>query len=204
MNLESMYQSRGVSPQVYAYGQKIEQELTERFAAIDETAEYNQLKVIGAMQKHRVSDIHFAGTSGYGYNDMGRDTLEEVYTETFHTESALVRPQITCGTHALAVALAANLRPGDELLAISGKPYDTLEEVIGIRPSNGSLAEYGVTYRQVDLLSDDSFDWQGIKEAIRACTKMVHIQRSKGYQTRKTLSVAEIQEAISFVKSIRP
>ncbi len=204
MNLESMYQSRGVSPQVYAYGQKIEQELTERFAAIDETAEYNQLKVIGAMQKHRVSDIHFAGTSGYGYNDMGRDTLEEVYAETFHTESALVRPQITCGTHALAVALAANLRPGDELLAISGKPYDTLEEVIGIRPSNGSLAEYGVTYRQVDLLSDDSFDWQGIKEAIRACTKMVHIQRSKGYQTRKTLSVAEIQEAISFVKSIRP
>lgn len=156
------------------------------------------------MQKHRVSDIHFAGTSGYGYNDMGRDTLEEVYAETFHTESALVRPQITCGTHALAVALAANLRPGDELLAISGKPYDTLEEVIGIRPSNGSLAEYGVTYRQVDLLSDDSFDWQGIKEAIRACTKMVHIQRSKGYQTRKTLSVAEIQEAISFVKSIRP
>lgn len=203
MNLEAMYQSRGISPQVYAYGQRIEQELKERFTAIDETAEYNQLKVIGAMQEHRVSDIHFAGTSGYGYNDLGRETLEKVYAETFHSESALVRPQITCGTHALAVALAANLRPQEELLAISGKPYDTLEEVIGIRPSNGSLAEYGVTYRQVDLLEDDSFDWQGIKEAIHPRTKMVHIQRSKGYQTRKTLSVDEIREAIAYVKSIR-
>lgn len=203
-DLETIYRERGISQKVYAYGQTIESELKERFLTIDQTAEYNQLKVIGAMQKHRVSDIHFAGTSGYGYNDLGRDTLEEVYAEAFHTESALVRPQITCGTHALAIALAANLRPGDELLAISGKPYDTLEEVIGIRPSNGSLAEYGITYRQVNLRSDDSFDWEGIKEALNERTKMVHIQRSKGYQTRKTLSVAEIGEAIAYVKSLRP
>lgn len=204
MNLEAMYGSMGISKEVYAYGQKIEAELKERFAAIDENAEYNQLKVVRAMQEHRVSDIHFASTSGYGYNDLGRDTLEKVYAEAFHAESCLVRPQITCGTHALSVALAANLRPGDELLAISGKPYDTLEEVIGIRPSNGSLAEYGVTYRQIDLLSDDSFDFEGIRNAIGKHTKMVHIQRSKGYQTRRTLSVADIGEAIAFVKAINP
>ncbi|MBR5510012.1 MAG: methionine gamma-lyase family protein, partial [Lachnospiraceae bacterium] len=189
MNLKEMYRVMGISEAVYTYGQKIEEELKERFAEIDETAEYNQLKVVHAMQKRRVSDIHFASTSGYGYNDLGRDTLEEVYAEAFHAEAALVRPQITCGTHALAVALAANLRPGDELLAISGKPYDTLEEVIGIRPSNGSLAEYGVTYRQVNLTAEDGFDFEGIKNAIHEHTKMVHIQRSKGYQTRRTLSV---------------
>ncbi len=204
MKLESLYQEMGIDPKVYAYGQRTEEALKERFAAIDKTAEYNQLKVIYAMQKHRVSDIHFAGTSGYGYNDLGRDTLELVYAETFHAESALVRPQIACGTHALCIALSANLRPGDELLAISGKPYDTLEEVIGIRPSCGSLAEYGVTYRQVDLLADDSFDWEGIQAAITPKTKMVHIQRSKGYQTRRTLSVSEIGAAIAYVKSIRP
>ena len=204
MNLETMYGSMGISKEVYAYGQKIEKELKERFAAIDENAEYNQLKVVYAMQKHRVSDIHFAGTSGYGYNDLGRDTLEEVYAEAFHAEAALVRPQIACGTHALSVALAANLRPGDELLAVSGKPYDTLEEVIGIRPSSGSLAEYGITYRQVDLRSDDSFDLEGIQNAMNERTKMVHIQRSKGYQTRRTLSVADIGEAIAHIKSINP
>lgn len=204
MNLETIYESMGISGEVHAYGQKIEEGLRERFRAIDENAEYNQLKVLHAMQKCRVSDIHFAGTSGYGYNDLGRDTLEQVYAETFHAESALVRPQITCGTHALAVALAANLRPGDELLAISGKPYDTLEEVIGIRPSNGSLAEYGITYRQVDLLPDDSFDLEGIRGALNERTKMVHIQRSKGYQTRRTLSVTDIGKAIAYVKSIHP
>lgn len=161
MNLNEMYQKMGIDKDVYTYGQKIAEELKERFAAIDETAEYNQLKVLHAMQKNRVSDIHFAATSGYGYNDLGRDTLEDVYADTFHAEAGLVRPQITCGTHALAVALAANLRPGDELLAVSGKPYDTLEEVIGIRPSNGSLAEYGITYQQVDLKADSSFDLDG-------------------------------------------
>ncbi len=204
MKLEKIYESMGISKEVYAYGQKIEAELKDRFEQIDETAEYNQLKVVQAMQKCRVSDIHFAGTSGYGYNDLGRDTLEEVYAEAFHTEAALVRPQITCGTHALAVALAGNLRPGDELLAISGKPYDTLEEVIGIRPSSGSLLEYGITYRQVDLLPDDRFDFEKIRLAMNERTRMVHIQRSKGYQTRRTLSVAEIGKAIAYVKSVNP
>ena len=204
MNLERMYECMGICREVHAYGQKIEKELSARFEAIDEAAEYNQLKVLHAMQKCRVSDVHFAGTSGYGYNDLGRDTLEAVYAEVFHTESALVRPQITCGTHALAVALAANLRPGDELLAISGKPYDTLEEVIGIRPSNGSLMEYGITYRQVDLKPDDSFDLEGIRASMNEHTKLVHIQRSKGYQTRRTLSVEGIGKAVAFVKSINP
>ena len=156
------------------------------------------------MQKCRVSAECFNMSSGYGYNDPGRDTLEEVYAAAFHTEAALVRPQITCGTHALALALMANLRPGDELLSISGKPYDTLEEVIGIRPSKGSLAEYGITYRQVDLLANGDFDLEGIRNAITPQTRLVEIQRSKGYQTRPTLSVAKIGEAISFVKSIRP
>lgn len=204
MNLERMYECMGICREVHAYGQKIEKELSARFEAIDEAAEYNQLKVLHAMQKCRVSDVHFAGSSGYGYNDLGRDTLEAVYAEVFHTESALVRPQITCGTHALAVALAANLRSGDELLAISGKPYDTLEEVIGIRPSNGSLMEYGITYRQVDLKPDDSFDLEGIRASMNEHTKLVHIQRSKGYQTRRTLSVEGIGKAVAFVKSINP
>ena len=156
------------------------------------------------MQECKVSDIHFAATTGYGYNDLGRDTLEEVYAKVFHTEDALVRPQIVSGTHALALALSSQLRPGDELLSPVGKPYDTLEEVIGIRESVGSLAEYGITYRQVDLLEDGSFDWENIKKSINEKTKMVTIQRSKGYQTRPTLSVERIAELIKFVKDIKP
>lgn len=202
--IESMYRMLGISAEVYAFGKKIEQLLKERFEKIDETAEYNQMKVIQAMQKARVSEACFNYVSGYGYNDLGRDTLEEVYANTFHTESALVRPQITCGTHALALALGANLRPGDELLSPVGKPYDTLEEVIGIRKSKGSLAEYGITYRQVDLKEDGSFDYENIKKAINEKTKLVTIQRSKGYQTRPTLSVQRIGELISFVKGIKP
>ena len=201
--LRTMYASLGISEAVQSFGEEILKTLKERFEAIDEVTEYNQMKVIRAMQEHRVSDIHFAATSGYGYNDMGRDTLEEVYASVFHAEAALVRPQITCGTHALAIALHGNLRPGDEMISISGKPYDTLEEVIGIRPSMGSLAEYGVTYKQVDLLADGSFDFEGIRAAISDKTKLVEIQRSKGYQTRPTLSVSKIGEAIAFVKSIR-
>lgn len=202
--MKELYRTFGISEQVYAFGVKTEQKLKERFAAIDQIAEFNQLKVIRAMQKNKVSEGCFAATSGYGYNDLGRDTLEAVYADIFHTESALVRPQITCGTHALALALSANLRPGDELLSISGKPYDTLEEVIGIRPSKGSLAEYGVTYKQVDLLPDGSFHWTEIQNAICENTKLIAIQRSKGYQTRPTLSVAAIGEAIAFVKKINP
>ena len=204
MNLEKMYREQGISQKVLEFGLKIEEELKERFAAIDETAEYNQMKVIGAMQKARVSDIHFAATTGYGYNDLGRDVLEDVYAKTFHGEAALVRPQLISGTHALHVALSGNLRPGDELLSPVGKPYDTLEEVIGIRDSVGSLKEYGVTYRQVDLLSDGSFDYEGIRQAVNERTKLVTIQRSKGYATRPTLSVKRIGELISFVKSLKP
>ncbi len=201
--IESMYRVLGISAEVYAFGKKIEQMLKDRFERIDETAEYNQMKVIHAMQKAKVSEACFNYASGYGYNDLGRDTLEEVYANTFHTESALVRPQITCGTHALALALGANLRPGDELFSPVGKPYDTLEEVIGIRKSKGSLAEYGITYRQVDLKEDGSFDYENIKKAINEKTKLVTIQRSKGYQTRPTLSVQRIGELISFIKEIK-
>lgn len=204
MEIENMYQSMGISKEVYNFGKEILSGLKERFEAIDEVAEYNQMKVLNAMQECKVSDIHFAATTGYGYNDLGRDTLEEVYAKVFHTEDALVRPQLVSGTHALAVALSSQLRPGDELLSPVGKPYDTLEEVIGIRPSTGSLAEYGVKYRQVDLLEDGSFDWENIRKAINEKTKMVTIQRSKGYQTRPTLSVARIGELIKFVKEIKP
>ena len=204
LNIEDMYLEMGIRREVYDFGSQIEGTLKERFDAIDKVAEYNQLKVVHAMQKCKVNAGCFKYASGYGYDDPGRDTLEEVYAEIFHTESALVRPQITCGTHALALALAANLRPGDELLSPVGKPYDTLEEVIGIRPSKGSLAEYGITYAQVDLLPDGEFDYNGIKKAINEKTKLVTIQRSKGYATRPTLSVKRIGELIAFVKSIKP
>ena len=187
--LLEMYEALGISPGVYRYGETVLTELRERFAAIDQVAEYNQAKVLHAMQRNRVSAACFAATTGYGYDDVGRDNLERVYADVFHTEAALVRPQITCGTHALAVALSANLRPGDELLSPVGKPYDTLEEVIGIRPSPCSLKEYGVSYRQVDLLPGGAFDWEGIRKAVTPQTKLVTIQRSKGYATRPTFSV---------------
>ena len=204
MTRETIYRELGIDADVFAFGKKVEAELKDRFRTIDETAEYNQLKVISAMHACRVSEACLTGTTGYGYNDLGRDTLEQVFAKTFHTEAALVRPLIACGTHALAIALFGNLRPGDELLSVSGKPYDTLEEVIGIRPSRGSLAEYGVTYDEVNLLPDGSFDLPAIKSAITDRTKLVAIQRSKGYETRKTLSVEQIGEAVACVKSVRP
>ncbi|MCI9313429.1 MAG: hypothetical protein HFI57_00375 [Lachnospiraceae bacterium] len=203
-DLTEQYGKFGISEKVYAFGEEILGSLQERFHGIDAVAEYNQLKVIRAMQECGVSEACLLGTTGYGYNDLGRDTLEKVYASFFHTEDALVRPQITCGTHALALALMSNLRPGDELLSPVGKPYDTLEEVIGIRPSKGSLREYGISYRQVDLLPDGSFDYDGIRAAINDKTRLVTIQRSKGYQTRPTLSVAQIGQLIRFVKEIRP
>ena len=199
-----MYEQLGISEKVLKFARETEAALKERFEEIDGVAESNQLKVIKAMQEARVSDIHFAGTTGYGYNDLGRDTLEEVYARAFHGEDALVRPQLISGTHALTVALSGNLRPGDEILSPVGKPYDTLEEVIGIRDSVGSLKEFGITYSQVDLLPDGSFDFEGIRKAINERTKLVEIQRSKGYATRPTLSVARIGELISFIKSIKP
>ena len=202
--LKEQYQEMGISEEVFDYCEKICKSLEDRFKKIDEIAEINQLKVLKAMQKNKVSDIHFAASSGYGYNDLGRDTLEGVYADVFHTEAALVRPAILCGTHALTVALFGNLRPGDEVLSPVGKPYDTLDGVIGITPTAGSLAEYGVTYAQVDLLPDFSFDYEGIKAAIGDKTKLVTIQRSKGYAVRPTFSVEKIGELISFIKKIKP
>ncbi len=204
LSVQYMYRHLGISDKVYHFSKEILDQLQPRFEEIDRTAEYNQLKVLKAMQDNKVSEACLLGTTGYGYNDLGRETLEAVYASLFHTEDALVRPQITCGTHALALALMSNLRPGDELLSPVGKPYDTLEEVIGIRPSKGSLAEYGISYRQVDLLSDGSFDYENIRKAVNEKTKLVTIQRSKGYQTRPTLSVARIGELISFIKAIKP
>ena len=201
--LLEFYAELGVSPAVYQYGERVLEKLRPRFEKIDKVAEYNQNKVLSAMQKHRVSAACFAGTTGYGYDDVGRDTLEKVYADVFHTEAALVRPQITCGTHALTVALSANLLPGDELLSPVGAPYDTLQEVIGIRPSPCSLAEYGVSYRQVDLV-DGGFDWDGIRAAINEKTKLITIQRSKGYATRPTFSVEQIGQLIAFCKGIKP
>ena len=194
----------GICDEVYDYCDNIIKSLHDRFEEIDKNAEYNQMKVIKAMQDNKVAEMHLSGTTGYGYNDDGRDTLEKIYSDIFKTEDALVRPQIICGTHALNVALSSNLRPGDELLSPVGKPYDTMDEIIGIRPSKGSLAEYGITYAQVDLLPDGGFDYEGIKNAINERTKLVTIQRSKGYASRPTLSVERIGELISFIKSIKP
>ena len=171
--MRSIYREFGITDKVLDYAAPVLERLTDRFRQIDETAEYNQLRVIKAMQDAHIGEANLKGTTGYGYDDIGRDGLERVYASYFHTEDALVRPQITCGTHALALALMSNLRPGDVLLSAAGAPYDTLQEVIGIRPSRGSLAEYG-------------------------------IQRSKGYQSRRTLSVARIGEAIAMIKGIRP
>lgn len=203
-DIYTMYEGMGIDKGVLEYCLRIEEGLQERFQAIDRRAEYNQLKVLHAMQKNKLSEAHLYPSTGYGYNDIGRDALEQVYADVFHAEDALVRSQITCGTHALHIALAGNLRPGDEILSPVGKPYDTLDEIIGIRPSTGSLAEYGITYRQVDLLPDGSFDWEGIRNGIHEKTRLVEIQRSKGYATRPTLSVAQIGELITFIKGIRP
>lgn len=204
MNILNAYKELGISDEVYSFGEQILDSLKERFEKIDKIAEYNQCKVLSAMKKNRVDAACFAASTGYGYNDLGRDKIEKVYADTFHTEAALVRPQIVCGTHALTVALSANLLPGDELLSPVGKPYDTLEEVIGIRESKCSLKEYGVSYKQVDLLPDGTFDYDNISRAIGEKTKLVTIQRSKGYQTRPTFSVKQIGELIAFVKKIKP
>jgi cystathionine beta-lyase family protein involved in aluminum resistance len=204
INIDDAYLSLGIDPKVLAYCEAIEKGLQSRFQAIDRVAEMNQLKVLKAMQDNRLSDVHFAATTGYGYNDMGRDTLERVYADVFQTEDALVRPQLISGTHALTVALSGNLRPGDEILSPVGKPYDTLEGVIGIVPAKGSLAEFGITYAQVDLLPDGSFDWEGIRTAVKPNTKLATIQRSKGYASRPTLSVERIGELIRFLKEQKP
>lgn len=204
MDNREMFEALGIKPEVYEYCEVSLSGLEERFREIDAIAEYNQLKVVKAMQDANVSEAHLIGTSGYGYDDIGRDALEKVYANIFHTEDALVRSQIICGTHALSLALFANTRPGDEILCPVGKPYDTLDGVIGIRPTLGSLAEYGVSYRQVDLLPGSQFDYDGIKAAINERTRLVEIQRSKGYATRDTFSPESIGKLIAFIKSIKP
>ena len=204
--LKEEYLSAGITEDVYDFCDKIQEGLKERFDQIDKVAEANQIKVLRAMQKHKVSAGCFESSTGYGYDDLGREVLEDVYAEVFQAESALVRPQITCGTHALTIALSANLRPGDELLSPVGRPYDTLEGVIGTKKDNppGSLKEFGISYRQVELLPDGEFDYDGIKAAINEKTKLVTIQRSKGYDPRPTLSVERIGELIKFIKSVKP
>ena len=203
-DLYKQYKEFGITENVFKYCESVLDSLEDRFKAIDKTAEYNQLKVLKAMQDARVSVECFNSSTGYGYGDIGRDKLEEVYRNVFKGEDALVRPQITCGTHALALALMSNLRPGDELLSPVGKPYDTLEEVIGIRKSKGSLSEYNISYKQVDLIDDKEFDYEGIRNAINDKTKLVTIQRSKGYATRPSFGVDEIGKLIKFIKDIKP
>lgn len=204
MEIKNMYRELGISDKVVDFGEEILDSLKTRFDEVDKMAEFNQLKVIKAMQKNRVSTECFNSSTGYGYDDVGRDTLEKVYADTFKGEDALVRPQITCGTHALALALMSNLRPGQELFSPVGKPYDTLEEVIGIRPSKGSLAEYGITYAQSDFLPDGSFDFDDIRKKINDRTALVTIQRSRGYAARRSLKIEEIAELISFIRSVKP
>lgn len=205
MIMKELYAQLGISSAVYDFGKTVEDSLKERFEKFDKTAEYNQMKVIHAMQKNRVSESHLWGSTGYGYNDSGRDTLEKVYADIFHCEDALVRSQITCGTHALTIALSSILRPGDELLSPVGKPYDTLEGIIGMEGTHtkGSLKEFGISYRQVDLVGDSEFDYEGIRQAINEKTKLVTIQRSKGYALRKTFSVDQIGKLIRFIKSVK-
>jgi cystathionine beta-lyase family protein involved in aluminum resistance len=199
-----MYRKQGISEEVLKLSDEVLASLKERFDKIDDVAEYNQMKVLAAMQKNKVSEAHLGTSTGYGYNDIGRDTLEDIYADVFRTEAALVRPQITCGTHALTVALAGNLRPGDEVFSPVGLPYDTLQGVIGIREEKGSLAEYGITYNQAELKEDGSFDYDAIRKGINERTRLCTIQRSKGYASRPTFSVEQIGELISFIKGIKP
>ena len=201
---ENIYRDFGISDEVFSFCDRIAKQLSGRFAEIDRIAEYNQAKVIRAMQDAHVSEACMLGTTGYGYNDLGRDKLEEVYAKTFCAEDALVRSQIVCGTHALATALFGNTRPGDEIFSPVGLPYDTLQEVIGIRDSRGSLKEYGVGFSYVDLLPDGSFDWEGIRRGITEKTRLVTIQRSRGYSERHTLSIREIEELIRFIRNVKP
>lgn len=203
MKKEKIYDEIGLDAELIKISNEVFEELKEIFNEVDEIASFNQIKVLKAMQKAKLSDIHFAATTGYGYNDLGRDKIEEIYKTVFKAEDALVRPQIVSGTHALNLALSGNLRPNDELLSVVGLPYDTLLPVIGIKETRGSLIEYGVKYKQVDLKEDGSFDFIGIKNAINENTKMVLIQRSKGYSTRVSLSIEKIEKVISYIREIK-
>ncbi len=194
----------GLDDEIFNLSQEVMEDIKDKFEEIKKVREYNQYKVLRAMQKAHLSDNHFNWTTGYGYNDVGREKIEEIYADVFGAEDALVRPIIVNGTHALTLCLQGIVRPGDEILSVTGKPYDTLEGVIGIREEKGSLKEFGVTYNQVDFLEDGNVDLEGIKEKINDKTKLVMIQRSKGYSWRKSLTIADIKEAIDVIKSIKP
>ena len=196
------HEAFGVDPQLTELSLIIEEKCRSVFGNIKKTAAYNQSKVIHAMQKYRLSDTHFAGSTGYGYNDRGREVLELIYAEVFGAEDALVRHQITCGTHAIALCLYGALQPGDELLSITGKPYDTIEEIIGIRgeKGTGSLKDYGITYKQVELAENGAIDYDKVEQSILPNTKMVFIQRSRGYGWRDPVAVKDIEKVAVFVK----
>ncbi|MEG1311947.1 MAG: methionine gamma-lyase family protein [Romboutsia sp.] len=192
----------GLDDEIFELSEDVMNDIKDEFEQIKKVREYNQYKVLKAMQKARLSDNHFNWTTGYGYNDLGREKIEEIYSEVFGAEDALVRPIIVNGTHALTLCLQGIVRPGDEILSVTGKPYDTLEGVIGIREEKGCLKEFGITYDQVDFLEDGNVDLKGIKEKINSRTKLIMIQRSKGYSWRKSLTIADIKEVIDTVKSI--
>lgn len=197
-----MYSNLGISTDVVELVEKCEKDCLEEFAKIDEACTFNSLKVLSSFHKNRVSEAHFNATTGYGYNDVGRDIIEEVFKDVLGAENALVRSQFISGSHALTVCFMALLRPGDLLLSICGKPYDTLDEVIGIRENPSSLMSYGVKYDQIDLINDD-FDYKVIEDYIRNNkVKVVEIQRSKGYSTRKSLGLDKLGKVIKLIKNI--
>lgn len=193
----------GIDKKIFDLSKEVEEDIRGQFDKLNEIREFNQLKVLNAMQKANLSDNHFNWTTGYGYNDIGREKVEEIYARVFGGEDALVRPQIVNGTHALSLTVSGIVRPNDEILSITSAPYDTLQGVIGIREEKGSLKEFGVTYKQVDFLEDGNIDLEGVKSSISDKTKLVMIQRSKGYAWRKSLSIADIKEAIDVVRSVK-
>lgn len=200
-----MYQQLTYGDKLEPIIKEVEEQLTGLHKEIDERIDRNQFRVLSSFQHHRVSDSHFIPTTGYGYDDIGRDTLEKIYAEVLGGEAGLVRPQIISGTHAISIALFGVLRPGDELLYITGKPYDTLEEIVGIRGNGvGSLKDFGISYNSVPLTKEGSIDYPAVQAAIKPNTKMIGIQRSKGYANRPSFTIAQIKEMISFVKEIKP
>lgn len=197
-----MYKEFGIKDEIIELSRKVEEDLKPVFKEVEEVEEYNSLKVLSAFQKYNLSEMHFNGTTGYGYGDIGRDTIEEIFADIFKAEDSLVRTQFISGTHAISTLLFGILRPNDTLISISGKPYDTLEEVIGIVENSSSLKSFGVKYEQIELVNDD-FDYKAIEERLKkGNVKLIEIQRSKGYSTRKTIDLEKVEKVIKLIKSI--
>ncbi len=197
-----MYESFGIDEKIISLVPRVDEEIKNELAKVDDICTFNSFKVLKAFQNHQVSDVHFNSTTGYGYNDIGRDTIEAIYADIFRAEDALVRSQFISGSHALTVALFAILRPGDTLLSITGKPYDTLEEVIGIKDNSSSLKSFGVNYEQIDLVNDD-FDSEKIcKRLEKSKIKLIEIQRSKGYSTRKSITIEKLEQVIKEIREV--